>query len=133
MARARSTRLARLGAKAEHADSAAHIDRCALGGLDAVCALVRDKLVQAAIDPERAAILRIVASPDPLPDDGRSGEPAAFSLTDRDSLAATFAEKIGQLAGRFEGGQEPDFTNASLAELLAWCFVQGSPPAKDEV
>jgi hypothetical protein len=41
-------------------------------------------------------------------------------------LAGVFADKIGQIARRYEDGSKPDFANASLAELLAWCISRGT-------
>jgi hypothetical protein len=35
-----------------------------------------------------------------------------------------FAAKIGDMARRYQDGSEPDFANASLAELFAWCLVR---------
>ncbi len=38
-----------------------------------------------------------------------------------------FAVRIGDTARRFQnGGGAPDFANASLAELFAWCLARGA-------
>jgi len=103
---------------AAHADAAAGLDRRALGAWAAVCEFVRDGLVCAGIDPARAGALRL-APPSTNEDREAAGE---FVIEDADGLADTFAEKIGQLARRYEDGQEPNFANASLAELFAWCL-----------
>jgi hypothetical protein len=42
-------------------------------------------------------------------------------------LAGIFAAKIGDVARRYQGGHEPDFANASLAELFAWCLARPDP------
>jgi hypothetical protein len=95
-----------------------------------VRALVRRRLVERGIDPERVGALRL-APPQEMLHAADAGE--EFVLSDHDGLAGVFAEKIGQVAGRYEDGREPDFANASLAELLAWCLVRGGLPARDEV
>lgn len=124
MARARNARLAEMNAKATVGDSAADRDRCALGALAAAAAFVRDGLVRAGIDPARARALRPISEPDAPAADGASGEADEFVFDDADSLAGSFAEKIGELVRRYEDGREPDFANASLSELLAWCLAR---------
>jgi len=122
MPRARRTRLARMTAQAGHAESAQASGRAALGAWAAVCTLVREQLAQAGVDPEQVGALRLTPPPNPLPE----GQPQEeFVLSDGDGLASVFAGKIGQLAGRYEDGSKPDFANASLAELLAWCISRG--------
>jgi hypothetical protein len=130
MARGRDTRLARITAKTEGIDSSETIDRTIPNALSAVRALVRRRLVERGIDPERVGALRL-APPQEMLHAADAGE--EFVLSDHDGLAGVFAEKIGQVAGRYEDGREPDFANASLAELLAWCLVRGGLPARDEV
>ena len=41
-----------------------------------------------------------------------------------DSLARKFATKIADSARLYEDGHEPDFANASLAELFAWSLIR---------
>jgi hypothetical protein len=78
VARGRDSRLARLATPAERADTAEFLDRCALEARLKVCAIVRDRLARAGIDPTRAQALRLgeaaelqraeaAAHPDPLP------------------------------------------------------------------
>jgi hypothetical protein len=105
-------------AEVAHADAAAGLDRRALDGWAAVCEFVREGLVCAGIDPARAGALRF-APPSANDDRGTAEE---FVIKDADGLAGMFAEKIGQLARRYQDGQEPNFSNASLAELFAWCL-----------
>ena len=130
MARGRDTRLARITAKAEGTGSGEAIEHTLPNALSAVRALVRRRLVESGIDPERVGALSL-APPQELLRAAEAGE--EFVLSDRDGLAGVFAERIGQVAGRYEDGREPDFANASLAELLAWCLARGGAPAKDEV
>jgi hypothetical protein len=87
-----------------------------------VCAIVRDGLVQAGIDPACAAALR------PRGTDAEVAEPGGKfelrrveeELAADDGLASVFTAKIGEIARRFRDGREPDFASASLAELWAW-------------
>lgn len=130
MPRGRNSRLIRMTAKAERTDSTEAADGDASGALAAMCALIRRRLIERGIDPERVAALRLAPPQEPL----RAADVGEeFVLSDRDGLAAVFAEKIGQVAERYQDGCEPDFANASLAELLAWCLARGGAPAKDEV
>jgi len=133
--RARDTRLARLEAPAARADSAEILDRCALRARIKVRALVGDALAQAGIDPARARALRLgeaaelppagaAPHPDPLPASGAREPSEGFAASDDDGLAGIFAAKIGDIARRYEDGHDPDFGNASLAELLAWSLAR---------
>jgi hypothetical protein len=141
LARARKERLfAEITAKAASRDSPTGRDRGALGALAAVCAFVRDGLVRAGIDPARARALRqapfpprVAANASAIPADRRSAvvseddqaeEVGEFVVEDADGLAAIFTERLGALVRRYEDGHEPDFANASLAELLAWCLAR---------
>jgi hypothetical protein len=141
LARARKERLfAEITAKAASRDSPTGRDRGARGALAAVCAFVRDGLVRAGINPARARALRQAPSPPPvaanasaIPADRRSAvvceddqteEIGEFVVEDADGLAAIFTERLGALVRRYEDGHEPDFANASLAELLAWCLAR---------
>ena len=151
MARGRDSRLARLATPAERADTAEFLDRSALEARLKVCAIVRDRLTQSGIDSARAQALRsgeaaelqrAEATPhlDPLPAPfltlprsrgregwGQSGARQQFeevAASDDDGLSGMFAAKIGDMARRYQDGSEPDFANASLAELFAWCLVR---------
>jgi len=140
LARARKERLfAEITAKADSRDSPTGRDRGALGALAAVRAFVRDGLVRAGIDPARARALRQAPFPpraaldaSAIPAGGQSPVSCAdqteevgdFVVEDADGLAAIFTERIGALVRRYEDGHEPDFANASLAELLAWCLAR---------
>jgi hypothetical protein len=130
MPKGRNTRLVRIAAKADDTDSSEASDHTLPNALSAVRALVRRRLVERGIDPERVGALRL-APPQELLRAAESEE--EFVLSDRDGLAGVFAEKIGEVARRYEDGHEPDFANASLAELLAWCLAGGGAPVKDEV
>lgn len=39
-------------------------------------------------------------------------------------LVGIFAAKIGEMARRYEDGHRPDFANAALVELFAWCLAR---------
>jgi hypothetical protein len=124
MPKGRNTRLDRMNAKADHTDSSQASGRDVAGALAAVSALVRRRLIEKGIDPERVGALRLFPAAEvrQISDAGEE-----FVLADRDSLAAQFVEKIGAMAGPYHDGHEPDFAHASLAELLAWCFATGKP------
>lgn len=122
-------------------DAAAGLDRCALSAWDAVCAVVREGLLRAGVDPERARALRR-APPAPraagrtdapgVAAQSRTGRSAGdepkeaeeFAVEDADGLAAMFAEKIGHLVRQYQNVTEPDFAKVSLSELLAWCLAR---------
>jgi hypothetical protein len=114
-------RFARLTAKAAAGgDSAAGLNRSALSAMGAVCAFVRAGLVRAGVDPARTRALRLAPS---LAAD-QIEEAEQFVIDDADGLAGIFGQKIADLVRRYEDGREPDFANASLAELLAWCLAR---------
>jgi hypothetical protein len=124
--------LARLTAAAARVDSATDLDRSALRAWVSVCAVVRDGLTRSGIDPARARALRLgeaaaaqLAESGGITDLRRADEELATS--DHDGLAGTFAAKIGDLARGFQDGRDPDFSNASLAELFAWCLARPHP------
>jgi hypothetical protein len=138
MARARSTRLTRLAVSTARADSPASFDRMALQAWAIVADVVRDGLVEAGIDPAGVRALHLTADPgcDPIPPRsqrrqgaaGDDGEPFdKFVAPDSDGLAAVFAARIGAIVRTCGEGREPDFANASLAELLAWCLSRQTP------
>ena len=122
MARARDTRLTRVAASAARSDSPANADRLALEAWAAVAAVVRDGVAQAGIDPAGIRALHL------LPDLGSDRsvqfeEPGEeFVTSNSDGLAATFVDRLAGIVRAYEDGREPDFVNASLAELLAWCL-----------
>jgi hypothetical protein len=127
--------MARLETPAARADSAEILDRCALKARIKVRALVGDALARAGIDPARPGALRLgeatelspaegTPHPDPLPASGEREPFEVFAAPDDDGLARIFAAKISDIARRYEDGHEPDFANASLAELLAWCLAR---------
>jgi len=107
-----------MAAQAGRSAAAQATERASLAARAAVCRLVREKLAQAGVDPEQVGALRLVPSGSRLLEEEAEH---AFVLTDGDGLAGVFADKIGQIARRYEGSK-PDFANASLAELLAWCI-----------
>jgi hypothetical protein len=123
MRRGRDTRLARLASERMRFDSTTGLDDCTTAAWNMVCAIVRDGLVQAGIDPTCAAALR------PRGTDAEVAEPGGKLASRRvedelaaadDGLAGMFTVKIGEIARRFRDGREPDFASASLAELWAW-------------
>jgi len=126
MRRARDGRLSRLAAERTRRDSATDLDGCTPRAWSMVRTFVRDGLLQAGIDPERAAALRQGAADDELEElDARfEDEPA---VVEPDGLAGEFRARITGIARRFEDGHEPDFASASLAELLAWCLHRSGP------
>lgn len=143
MPRVLDGRLARLAQRARF-DSTADLDECTTRTWNTVCAIVRDGLVQAGIDPACATALWLRAAEPPMAERDHKLDPGcleeASAAGDGDGLAEMFAAKIGGIAGRFGDGHEPDFASASLAELLAWCasrrllqFIgfSGKPPGPD--
>jgi hypothetical protein len=76
------------------------------------------------IDPARARALSLATDSHPIPASAAREEFQGSAVSDDDTLAGRFAEKIGKLAQRYEDGHEPDFDRASLAELLAWCLAR---------
>jgi hypothetical protein len=131
MRRVRDTRLARLAAERTLFDSTTCLDRSTPRAWNTVCDLVRDGLVQAGIDPERATAVRLGAMAVRVTDiadkpEMRPPEEGA-AVGDHDGLAGIFRVKIGDIARRFRDGREPDFNSASLAELFAWCVARRYP------
>jgi hypothetical protein len=135
--RARENRLDQLAADDARKAAAADLDHGVLEAWAAVCAFVRDGLVRAGIDPACARALQLAHcrdpfyQPDPAPQAAESsdGKPRVWEgavTRESDSLADLFAEKIGALARQYEDGREPNFANASLAELFAWCISRQS-------
>jgi hypothetical protein len=119
-------RLSRLAAERTRFDSTMGLDRCTLRAWNSVCGLVRDGLVEAGIDPERAAALQLGGIAAHMTDhmlEGRCLE-EDLAVSDHDGLAGIFTVKIRDIARRFRDGHEPDFASASLAELFAWCVAR---------
>jgi hypothetical protein len=120
MARARETRLTRVAVSAARGNSPVTVDRLSLDAWLTVAAFVHDALRQAGIDPARVRALHLLPDCGALPPLG-SGQPGEeFVTSDGDGLAATFADRIGNIVRSYQDGRVPDFANASLAELLAW-------------
>jgi len=144
VAQGRSNRLVRLEAPDTSADSVNAVDRAVLGARALVCAIVRDKVAQSGIDPTTVQALRLAPEFDPaaampLRDARRREKPnedvirkafAEFAASDGDSLAGLFAAKISEMTCHYEDGHEPDFANASLAELFAWCLAKSPQGSK---
>ena len=128
MRRVRDARIARLAAERTRFDSTTGLDNCTLRAWNRVCDLVRDGLVQAGVDPERATAVQLGGMAAHMtdiadnPEVGRRQEELAVG--DHDGLAGIFAVKIRDVARRFRDGHEPDFASASLAELFAWCVAR---------
>ena len=60
-------------------------------------------------------------------EDGATEPPGEPADPDPDGAAGLFAVRIGDTARQFQtGGGAPDFANASLAELFAWCLARGA-------
>jgi hypothetical protein len=118
--RARDSRVARLEEAAANDAAVKGLDRCTPRAWRTVCAIVREELMRSGIDPARATALRLGEARD-TPELGRADE--EFEIPCGDSLAAKFATKIADNARRYEDGHEPDFGNASLAELFAWSLA----------
>jgi hypothetical protein len=119
--RARDNRIARLAADAVKDETTKGLDRCKARVWRTVCGIVRDELTRSGIDPARVIALRLCEAHDPSELERADEE---FALAGSDILAGMFAAKIGDQARRYEDGHEPDFPDASLAELFAWCLAR---------
>lgn len=109
-----------------------------LGAWATVCAVVRDTLLRSGIDPACARALSqaggSLAGLGDTPEFPRAGadrqssrSPGEPADPDPDGAAGLFAVRIGDTARQFQtGGGAPDFANASLAELFAWCLARGA-------
>lgn len=128
MPRVRDARIARLAAERTRFDSTTGLDNCTLRAWNRICDLVRDSLVQAGVDPERATAVQLGGMAAHLTDIADKPEPRhreeELAAGDHDGLAGIFREKIGDIARRFRDGHEPNFASASLAELFAWCVAR---------
>jgi hypothetical protein len=128
MPRTRNTRLTRVAVSAAGADSPATLDCLAIEGWAALAAVVRDGLLRAGIDPAVSRALSSAPALDPAAAETKAEPCADFFTSDSDGLAASFAAKLANLMRTYQDGREPDFVNASLAELLAWCLSRASHP-----
>lgn len=127
MTRAHDTRLGRLVEDAANKDAAKVLDRCTQRAWRTVCAIVRDELMQSGIDPAHVTALSLREPGDTPEPEGADEE---LILPGGDSAAEMFATKIGDNARRYaEDGHEPDFANASLAELFAWSLARRADAA----
>jgi hypothetical protein len=128
MPRVRDARIARLAAERTRFDSTTGLDNCTLRAWNRVCGLVRDDLVQAGVDPERATAVQLGGMAAHMTDIADKPEvwrrEEELAVGDHDGLAGIFTVKIRDIARRFRDGHEPDFTSASLAELFAWCVAR---------
>jgi hypothetical protein len=128
MPRVRDGRLARLAAERTRFDSTTGLDNCTLRAWNTVCDLVCDGLAQAGVDPESATAVQFGGMAAHMTDISDKPElrrlEKELASGDHDGLAAIFAVKIRDIAGRFRDEHEPDFTSASLAELFAWCVAR---------
>jgi hypothetical protein len=128
------------------AASAEALDRAALRAWVAVGAAVRERLARLGVDPacaralrlEEAAAARLVGlgdtpeyqwadaapRPNPVTVSGARERCEGFDAPGRDGLADRFVAKIADAAKRYHDGREPDFADASLAELFAWCLAR---------
>jgi hypothetical protein len=114
---------------ARRADSTAVQQRQRLQATAKVCAVVCDALVRSGIDPASTfALHRDEAETAELAGLGEksdwAGADEKFATPDGDVLADAFFAKIGDMAQRYQDGQQPEFARASLAELFAWCSAQ---------
>jgi hypothetical protein len=99
-----------------------------------VCAVIRDGLAQAGIDPAGAVSLRNGdAAAARLAELGDTPEleraDAQLPASDDDPSAGIFAAKIGAMATRYGDAGPPNLATASLAELFAWCLAR--PAGRD--
>ena len=128
MRRVFDARIARLAAERTRFDSTTGLDNCTLRAWNRVCGLVRDGLVQAGVDPERATAVQLGGMAAHMTDIADKPEvrrrEEELAVGDQDGLAGIFAVKIRDIARRFRDGHEPDFASASLAELFAWCVAR---------
>src|SRR5829696_8085298 len=137
MQRGREARLDRLIRRTGEGDRAAVERYRVLLARAAVGAAIRWNLARLGIDPARVAALRVAdeaaaelaASGDPtLPPctERRAGEPAlSDNFASPDDPGSRFDSRIERLVARYRGRGRPapDFAQASLAELFAWCIA----------
>jgi hypothetical protein len=128
MSRGRDTRLGRLTIETARFEATTGLDRSTSSAWKIACAIIRDGLVRAGLDPDCAVALRLQES---NLDWAEPGGPLAlrdleegFGANDHDGLAGVFATKIGEISRRFGDGYSPDLASASMAELLAWVLYR---------
>jgi len=130
MHRGRRARLDRLSRHAGEGGRAAVERHHLLRAHAAIGAAVCWSLARRGIDPSRAAALVVtdeaeaelamLGDPPPLP----AAEPSAWDRNLSPDPLLRLNDRLDQLAARYRGGGEaPDFAQASLAELLAWCIA----------
>jgi len=132
--RNREARIARLGARLNHAAAAEIRERCRLRAIATIGAAVRCALEGEGIDPARAARLReaemaeaaLAALPD-TPELERADNDCAACrpARDRDILDGFLAETQHR-ASSYEADGAIDLAAAPLADLLAWCIARRS-------
>ena len=131
MPRTRDSRLSRL-ATSDGQYGAASGERCALEARIRLCALIRDRLEAAGLDPGTLPALRLGAEAasrlaalhSARTSRRRKGEAVA---EDDGDASETLILKIASVVRRQQDAAAPDLAAASLAELLAWCLVAIPP------
>lgn len=122
--------MARLTAHATAADNAAAWHTLALEARTAIGTALRQALAELAIDPAAVPMLRVSdeAAQELRTAGDRPKTDAAAPALDGDqrhvAAAEAFAKRIEGLAQRYKDGQGIDFSQASLAEMLAWCLAR---------
>jgi hypothetical protein len=138
-------RLARaeITASAVHpADLKAARDRQSLRTCAAICEFIRERFLLMGLDPALAVRLRVgeeaAAKLAAMPDTEalRSADLAITrsGLNDYGEAHSTFVAEIERLAAIYCEGVQPNFANASLAELLPFCVAMEklAPAIKSE-
>jgi hypothetical protein len=125
-------------ARAEITASAVHpanlqaaSDRQSLRTRATICEFIRKRFLLMGLDPALAVSLRwgeeAAAKLAPIPDTEalRSADLAITrsDLNDYGEARSTFVAKIQRLAVTFGEGVQPNFANASVAQLLAFCIA----------
>jgi hypothetical protein len=128
MQRGRDARLGRLAVETARLDATCGLDRSTRAAWKIACAIVRDGLVMAGLDPDCATALRLhegnLDSAEPSTSPLSRDVEQSFGVDDDDGLAGVFATKIAEISRRFDDGHIPDLTAASMAELLAWVMYR---------
>jgi hypothetical protein len=139
MRRAREAKMARLAARSTAADDAAAWRIATLRARVKAGMMVREALAQLEIDQATVAMLKIAdeaARELAVTAEGAQGldagapPPMADDHCDDDS-AAQFEARIDASVQRYRDEPGIDFSQASLAEALAWCLARlenSSPP-----
>jgi len=138
-----------LSAETARSESAEARMRATLRARVTIGMAVREELALSGIDPTQIHALRLAEaaaaelaslgeSPEPgrdaaadFPADGAGNQSDCLAAARSDGLVDRFVRKIADLANRYQDGSEPDFANASLAELFAWhlarCAARAQP------